>query len=241
MYRGTHVFQRETGGVKTMTIDGFFDWSPNEETRPIWVLERLAICYGRDIEIPQPPTFTIRLHKSPVFGTGGHPATKAAIWSMIETAREQFDGKIPSPFLELGETSGLLALLAAHGGAEDAHFVSDSIEAQALADDNGILNGHDLKIGEAAEFFGMWQYVREMHMICEPRLRMFATQSGGSHGVLTYLPEIYDSMMPGGVAIWSGQSSKQSAAIRHQVGEFFGETSLDDFEGWPCLRATKAR
>ena len=132
-------------------------------------------------------------------------------------------------------------MVAAHFGADSSHFVSDSIEAQALADDNGILNGHELKIGEAAEFFGMWHFVREKPIQCKPSVQMIATQAGGSNGVLNYLPDVYASLLPGGVVIWSGHSAKHHQKIRHQLGEFFDECNSIDYDGWPCLVAKKAK
>jgi ribosomal protein L11 methylase PrmA len=224
-----------------MSVTGSFDWSPTEETAPIYLLERLAVCFGDEVEAPPEPVFTIRLHKHIIFGTGGHPATRAAVWAMASVASKRFDGVMPSPFLELGATTGLLALVAAYGGAEDVHFCSDSIESQALADDNGMLNGHDLKISEALEFFGMWHYVREKELVCEPRVAMFATQTGGCNSALNYLPDVYDSILPGGVAVWAGHTAKQHRAIEHRLGEFFELVEVFDFEGWPCFICTKKK
>ena len=225
-----------------MTLTGTFDWDPSEEVYPIRLGDRLVVLYGPEVETQNERDFALSLHRHKIFGTGGHPSSRMAVWGIHSVVHRYHDGEFPpgASFMEIGATTGLLALVAASCGAGDCFTCSDSIEAQALSDDNGILNGFDLKIAEAAEFFGMWQFVREKGPLeVEPQLNFVATQVGGCNSVINYIPDIHAALLPGGAVIWSGLTARQLKPILHRLGEFFHDVEVFNFEGWPVITCIK--
>lgn len=217
-----------------------YDYSPLEESEPIWISDNYCILYGPEIPPPPHPINHLRLHRHSTFGTGGHPASQAAIQALNAMARSDWGAQMRSPFMEYGDTTGLLALIAAHSGCEDAYFASDEIVSHALADDNAILNGYDLNLSIASEIFGHGIVPDEMPFP-DACMNVVCTQWGGHVKTLHYLPDLYSLLHKGGVLVWSGHTHKQHKAILDRIGEFFENPLVSDVRGWPCITAYKTQ
>ena len=210
---------------------GFFDYSPVEELAPIWVAHDIAICLG-DVPAPSrerhPGPTVIRLERHEIFGTGGHPSTKGAIRVMRELL---LWGGVSLPFLEVGATTGILALVAASQGIKQVYHGSDFVQAAALAEDNAKRN--DLRITtepmiistDLDERFEFYQTI--------------ATTVGGSIAALEWIPSIYHSLAPSGSLIWAGHRARDHRDIKARLEEFFEPVAVSDLEGWPVILLQK--
>ena len=213
-------------------MTGLFDYSPSEELEPIWITDNFVTLFGDEVDPPdRSDVLSLRLLKHSLFGTGGHPATRAAIWKLL-TIPDYKGNKIhrepvPGPFLELGASTGLLALVAAMSGTEEVYHASDSMESSALVEDNGVINGLEILVEsngmafdppERFEFYGT-----------------IACQTGGSFTNLKHVPLVFYAMKPGGWLLWSGHSAKRQPEIRGQITEFFDLVFVDDCMGWPVM------
>ena len=212
-------------------VHGMFDFCPSEETAPIWITNHLVTLFG---EMPPPPKegiVSLRLLKHELFGTGGHPASRIAIWRLLGVPN--YDDPVPTPFIELGATTGLLALVAAISGTEHTYQGSNSVESAALAEDNGVLNGFEIRSEPLA-----------MSLDPDDRAEFYecvATQVGGSTILRQFIPEIYASMKPGGYLLWAGHTATHHQGIKAQLEEFFKVELVDDFMGWPVIVLRKAK
>jgi len=213
-------------------VEGNFDFTPAEEVEPIELTERLVTLFGQDIDPPADPDIVaIRLLRAKMFGTGGHPSSKIAVLKML-SIRNRIDRQIPGPFLEIGATTGLLALVAAFSGTKETFHGSESIDAAALAEDNGVLNGHVIES-------------EPTHLSLCPESRVgkyltIATQVGGTSAALHFIPFMYIALKTGGRLIWAGHKASEHQAIKAKLEEFFDTIEVDDFLGWPVLVMTKS-
>ena len=214
-------------------LEGVFDFSPDEEIAPIWITPTLVTVLG---EIPAPDdeeVVALRLLKDLTFGTGGHPSTRLAIWKLLSGAHppDHTDDAVPGPFLELGESSGLLALVAAASGTAETYHATESVRAAFLGENNGLINGHTIK-AEAP--------LQALHH--EDRFCFYstiATQVGGEPGTLSYVALAYYALKPGGCLIWAGHEAKDHQSIKATLAEFFEPVEIDDLIGWPVIVARK--
>ena len=212
---------------RDVRIDGMFDFSPDEEVEPIWITDRLVTLFG-DIEAPE-GVVSLRLLKDLTFGTGGHPSTRLVIWKLLTL----IDGEegVPSPFLEIGATTGLLAIVAATSGTLEVFHGSDEEEATALAEDNGALNGLELMAEPA--FLSLHPNKRTEYYSA------IATQTGGRPSELDKVPLVYNALKPGGWLVWAGHTAKNHQTIKARLSEFFNPVEVDDFHGWPVIVLNK--
>jgi ribosomal protein L11 methylase PrmA len=216
-------------------LEGKFDYTPNEEIVPIRISDTFYICYGPEVRPPNgADDCFVRLHKSDFFGTGGHPSSKAAIAAMCQLCTDYYTGAVVDPMCEVGDTTGLLALVAAYTGTENCYHVSDNPASFAEAEYNGIVNGYEIRQGTIKDRFG-------------PDLedegsffQLAACQTGGDPKMIDKIPDIFHSVNEGGSIVWSGHKIKQHRAIYHRIGEFFTELDYVMFGDWPAIIGTKA-
>ena len=219
-------------------ITGCFDFSPEEETGPIWITDYMCTLFGMDVAAPtKEGAVSLRLMKHKMFGTGGHPSTKAAIWAILKLTRTRGSGTMgikeekapmPSPFLEIGNSTGLLSLVAATAGAEETFCASPSHEAGALAEDNGAINGHEIK-----SLHPLACLTADEENFC--RFGCIATQNGGDQWVRDMIPWFWGVVQPGGWVIYAGHTANEHQSIKNLLGEWFDIQRIDDCCGWPVL------
>lgn len=217
-------------------VTGCFDFSPDEETGPIWITDYLCTLFGLDVAVPEKEgAVSLRLMKHRMFGTGGHPSTKAAIWAILNLTRARGSMGIdweeipmPNPFLEVGSSTGLLALVAATAGAEETFCASPSHEAGALAEDNGAINGH--KITSLHPFSCLTADEENFESY-----GCIATQNGGDAWVKDVIPWFWGVLKPGGWVIYAGHTADEHKSLKNLLGEWFNIRRIDDCCGWPVL------
>jgi ribosomal protein L11 methylase PrmA len=211
-------------------LEGVFDFSPDEELGPIWITPGLVTVLGETPAPDDEDVVTLRLMKDLTFGTGGHPSTRLAIEKLLDHARLD---AVPGPFLELGESSGLLAIIAAATGTAETYHATDSVCAAFLGENNGRLNGFTIR-AEAP--------IQALHH--EDRFGFYstiATQVGGEPGTLAYIDLVYYALKPGGCLIWAGHEAKEHQSIKASLSEFFEPVEIDDLIGWPVIVAKKIK
>ena len=222
-------------------LRGAFDYSPMEEVAPIWINDHLCTLFG---EVPPPDekhVISLRLVHHKFFGTGGHPASKAAIIAMlnlrhlatvagVELSFEELP-MMPEPFLEVGDTTGLLALVAATAGAETTIHASQEIESAALAEDNGKLNGHEIQV--LPTILALEAHDKRNFYGC------IATMRGGDSWVKAVTPWFWGCLAPGGWLIYAGHTADEHQALKARLQEWFIVRRVDDFCGWPVLVCQK--
>jgi len=220
-------------------MSGNFDFSPIEEHEPIWINEWLCILFGAVPEPEAEDAVSLRLVDHKYFGTGGHPASKAAIQAMLnlhfalakEAKGEDGPSPMPSPFLEIGDTTGLLALVAAIAGAKETIHASQDIESAALAEDNGKLNGHEITV--LPSILALHAVDKEGFYEC------IATMRGGDPWVMGFAPWFWGCIKPGGWLIYAGHTADDHQAIKGRLQEFFTVRRIEDCCGWPVLLCQK--
>jgi len=224
-----------------LSVQGLFDWSPMEEIKPIWLTERVVVLYGDEIRVPPgEKLLPIRLEKSRVFGTGGHPATRAAVHAMNVALKRYFDDRMPPQVVELGNSTGLLALIGAAAGADWATLLTDDPASAQIALENTVINDLVIEIGSPLQYFAPWSCVYQHGIPSVPETDLLVTQCGGSEMARPWVEDVFASLAPGGVVVWAGHSSDHHHQIKHELEEWFHEATTYEFEGWPVLLAHKA-
>ena len=199
-----------------------FDWSPSELYSPIWIEPNFCVCLEG---IPHPrDSYVIRLRRSMVFGTGGHPATRAML---IKLLHKELDEGIR--VIDFWCGSGLLGIVCAKFGCEVNHM-DDNKEALVEAIENGLLNECAVAVDEK----------KETTKIAEIKpADLLVTHQAQLEKLKRDIPTIHKLLKQGGTFLLSGWSTKDHKRIKSQVEEFFQIEEIQDLENWPIITARK--
>lgn len=196
-----------------------FDWSVAELYEPIWLGSNLCVCLDG---VPMPTdAFALKLHSSKVFGTGGHPASRAAVLKLIH---KELDPAIRVVDFECG--TGLLGILCAKFGC-DVHHVDDSKEACELALRNGILN----------EVVANATLLKNSPRVAPADL--LVTHQGSLKTVKKHVRIMHNLLKGGGTLILSGHTAWEHRAVKSILTEFFEIEQVDELETWGVITARK--
>jgi ribosomal protein L11 methyltransferase len=134
------------------------------------------------------------------FGTGEHGSTRAAL-ALLERHIKAGDR-----VLDLGSGSGILSIAAVKLGAKRAVGIEVDDDANEIAElnarRNGVADRVEFLFGDAAQLAPV---VGPAEMLCSNILRLVN---------VALLPEIRASLVPGGIAIFSGMEATEAAEFR---------------------------
>lgn len=167
----------------------------------------------------------LRIDPEMAFGSGEHGSTRAALALLDRYV------KAGDTVLDLGSGSGILTIAAARLGAAPAVGIevdSDSLPvAAANAERNGVTELVTFLEGDAAQITPL---LAPAHVIVSNILRLIN---------IALLPEVRDSLVPGGTAIFSGMEAGEADLFRSALGEG-GFRVVSEFtdETWWAVAAT---
>jgi len=153
------------------------------------------------------------------FGTGEHGSTRAAL-ALLERHVKAGDR-----VLDLGSGSGILSIAAIKLGARLAVGIEVDDDANEVAElnarRNGVAERVEFLFGDAAQLAPM---VGPAEVLCSNILRLVN---------VALLPEVRASLVPGGVAIFSGMEAAEAPEFRAAL-TYQGFTEIDDVidAGW---------
>ncbi len=221
---------------------GIFDWSPLEEFAPIWLTDRLVVLYSDQAETKIcKNAIPVTLRRSFTFGTGGHPSTRGAVHAIIYAVRQGYIEPTSSTFVDLGDTSGLMSIVANHLGFNPVYFACESPKVQEEAEENICNNECNALITEPSELFGVAQLHREMDQPFNIKPEVICTISGGSPLVRQYLSDCYDLLAEGGTIIWAGHEPKKTKSMNAALEEYFDDIEHLICDGWPVAICRKEK
>jgi ribosomal protein L11 methyltransferase len=153
------------------------------------------------------------------FGTGEHGSTRVAL-ALLERHVKSGDR-----MLDLGSGSGILSIAAVKLGARRAVGIEVDDDANEVAELNAVRNGVadrvEFLFGDAAQLAPV---VGPAEVLCSNILRLVN---------VALLPEIRASLVPGGIAIFSGMEATEAVEFRAALAAQ-GYTEIDDIvdAGW---------
>ncbi len=199
-------------------VDDGWQHKWREFFRPV-ILERLQVVTPW-MDVPAGDRLPIVIDPGMAFGTGGH-ATTRLILQMLE--RRASKGDLPSPILDVGTGSGVLAIAALKLGAAEVLGIdieAESIEAaEENAGRNGIDTGFACRKATAADLDGGWPLV-----LANLQLDVFWTAA----------PDVAARVAPGGAVLVSGVLAEQVDRCLALWPGFTPEERLEE-EGWAAL------
>jgi ribosomal protein L11 methylase PrmA len=228
--------------MKGKKLMGIFDWSPLEEFAPIWLTDRLVVIYSDRCEKRiSKNAIPIKINRSFTFGTGGHPSTRGAVHAIIYAVRQKYVDPSNATFVDLGDTSGLMSIIANHMGFNPVYLAAEEEKTQDEAEANIMLNDCAAMITEPSTLFGVAQYHRETNQVFDVRPEIICTIQGGSPMVRQYLSDCYDLLVDGGVLIWAGHQPKATGKTRAALEEYFDDIEHLICDGWPVAICRKTK
>jgi ribosomal protein L11 methylase PrmA len=199
-----------------------YDWSPFELQSPIWIIPDVCVCLEG---VPHPQgAFVISLRRSMVFGTGGHPATRAIL---IKLLHKELDERIRVVDFWCG--SGLLGIVCAKFGCDVVH-IDNNETAITEAIENGLINDCVISIDEQAKTAA----TRKI-----PKCDLLVTHQASLKKLKTELPAIHALLKSGGTFMLSGWKPSAHRQVKNQVSEFFEIEEVDNLMNWPIITARK--
>ena len=190
--------------------------------------------FGRLIVTPswlpvaaEPGAVVLTIDPESAFGNGEHGSTRAALVLMERHIRPGVR------MLDLGSGSGVLAIGAVLLGAKSAVGIEIDDDASPIAEANAVRNGVadrvTFLVGDAADLSSI---VAPADLVCSNILRTVNT---------ILLPTIHASLVPGGVAIFSGMEEAEEPLFRPVLGAS-GFAPFDDVRdgGWWAVAAHRA-
>lgn len=195
-----------------------FDWWPSELFEPIWIGSNAAVCLEG---VPTPSNaFVIYLRNSEVFGTGGHPATRAVISKLM--ARDI------SPSLSVIDFkcgTGLLGIICAKFGTNVTFMDSDR-----NAIEEAVENCSRNDCAPAAASFKAEK---------GPKADILVTHQSTFKNVKKYASDMHRVTKGGATLILSGHRANEHRAVTNILSEFFTIENSSSFEGWPVIIARR--
>jgi ribosomal protein L11 methyltransferase len=173
-----------------------------------------------------PGEVVLTLDPESAFGSGEHGSTRAAL-ALLERLMQPGDR-----VLDFGSGSGILAIAAALLGAKSAIGIEVDEEASPIADANAVRNKVDDRVtclvGDAADLASM---VAPAELVCSNILRTVNT---------ILLPIIHASLVPGGIAIFSGMEEPEEELFRPVLAAG-GFAAFDEVRdgGWWAVAARR--
>lgn len=214
-------------------------WYDLMDDGPIRVGDNFYVCYEGSVPPPK-PNHWVRIKRAELFGSGRHPSTKLAISAMQSNAVNKLTGRVYEPMAEIGESSGLCALIASYGGCEDVYHLCDNNTCSASVEYNGLINGLEIKTVSLHEDLEVWRRFCPDYIPMESKYNLIVSQVSGTQEVLGSFCEIYEALNSGGVCIMSGHTPRQHGLVMHRMSEFFSDIAVWLLDGWPCIIGTKA-
>ena len=186
---------------------------------PIWIAENLCVCLDG---VPPPPDgAVIRLRQSAVFGTGGHPATRAVLNQLIHRKVEGLR------VVDFKCGTGLLGIFCSFFGAIHVVHMDDDPRAIREAVENGMLN-------ECVVAFSQENTPEGIDSV-----DLIVTSQGRLEILKEDIKLVHNLLSPGGVIIWAGHEAKEHRVAENILGEFFVIETVEDINCWPVIVARK--
>ena len=199
-----------------------FDWSPSELYDPIWIEPDICVCLEG---VPHPKdAFVIKLRQSTVFGTGGHPATRAIL---IKLLNKELDERIR--VIDFWCGSGLLGIVCAKFGCDVFHM-DDNEDSMIEAIENGLLNQCAVAVEETK---------KELEIGNIPKSDLLITHQANLEKLKREIPAIHTLLKSGGTFMLSGWHPNEHRRVKRQVEEFFDVEEVEDLNNWPIITARK--
>ena len=206
-----------------------FDWSPVELYEPIWIGVGLCVCLEG---IPHPKdAVVIKLRPSTVFGTGGHPATRAVLNHLVHM--EIKDRRV----VDFKCGTGLLGIFCAFFGAAHVVHLDDDSKAVEETVENGMLNDCVIAIANLTRETSSRGKCGS-HTRLEPS-DILVTSQGSLALLQSDIGLIHELLDSGGRVLWGGHSPREHRAVENLMGEFFVVETVDDELRWPVIIARK--
>jgi len=205
-----------------MTEFRHFDWSPTELYEPIWIDSYVCVCLEG---IPHPrDSFVIRLRQSKVFGTGGHPATRAIALKLLN---KQLDEGLR--VIDFKSGTGLLGIICSMFGCDVLHIDSDK-DAVIEAIENGALNETIVSIEKSKQI---------KHITEADPCDLLVTSQSSVKLFREEMPTIHALMKSGGTFMLAGHKPSEHRAVMNILREFFDIEDVEDLQNWPVITARK--
>ena len=164
------------------------------------------------------------LRRSTVFGTGGHPATRAMLLKILH---KELDEKIR--VIDFWCGSGLLGIICAKFGCDVFHM-DDNKKAMIEAIENGLLNQCAISIDDQNE---------KLKIETIPKSDLLITHQASLSKLKREIPAIHTLLKSGGTFMLSGWHPSDHRRVKRQVEEFFEIEQVDDLNNWPIITARK--
>jgi|15BtaG_2_1085339.scaffolds.fasta_scaffold00086_24 ribosomal protein L11 methylase PrmA len=217
------------------------DWSINEFFAPVWLSEKICTC-AEGVEVPSHDgTLAIELSSSNSFGSGGHPATKAAFDLLYQELLSQkasnlffnTKGKIRY-LLDIDSGTGLFPIFA--------KIVNPEIKTVAVIhrkDRPAIISNmirNKVQIDQIVLFdeFCDRDYLEFHRKFFDVVITQRGTQRAGISPAQAF-SIIFDLLKDDGRVIFSGYPTKAQRYVSHIMGEFFRDEKISIAQGWPAI------
>lgn len=182
------------------------------------------MCLG---DVPPPEdSYSIRLRRSKVFGTGGHPATRAAALALITNDLEP-DLRV----IDFKCGTGLLGIISAKFGC-DVYHMDDSLECVEEAIHNGIMNLVPVQPKHKDQ-------ATKLNDSSVKPADLLVTHQGSYEMVKKEVGKMHELLKGGGTLILSGHTARDHRAVKNILSEFFEIEGVDEIENWAVITARK--
>lgn len=183
---------------------------------------------------PNPEVMTIQLEKSYSFGTGGHPATRAALyclatrclWFVNMDNLHFLQGK---RLLDYNCGTGILGIVINKIFPTLEVWLAPGPNDWETAEMNNKING------EGIDNFWVCDH-KETPAALERSFDFVLSHGGADSGI----PEMASLTKKGGTIILSGHEAHQSGDLQLDLMEWAHDVNVFDIENWPVLMGEKS-
>jgi ribosomal protein L11 methyltransferase len=196
------------------------NWTPfwRESVRTVAVTDRIWLVPAWE-EVPPGLSLPIRIDPGMAFGSGDHPTTRLCLHALEDLAAR---GGIPSPALDVGTGTGVLALAAALLGASRVDALDIDPFGFAACRRNALLNDLQHQVRPLLLSLDLLEGAYPL---------VFANVVVGQ--IENLAPVLRQRLAPGGLLVASGFEAGEAARVAHLLG--LGLRQRREEEGWAAL------